>query len=468
MTWAPWWSFTTTTPSGTTSELQKGGGSDGTGRLAVIGGGARASGTRRLALCLTAATGLGTCAQFVLGALAPFLVADLGLSRGELGSLSTTMFAAAIVATPVVGVLVDRAGGRTMILVMLSLSAAGLVVLASGRRYPEVLVGVVLAGTGTAVANPTTNQLIAHYIPRASQGVVTGLKQSGVHIGAVAVGLFLPWLASDVGWRVAVAVTAAVSVGGVVASAAVIPVATRSPNLEDLQDAAPADASWHSAAVWWLSLYAIFMGAGVASVTAYLALYGFEVLRLTEAGAGALVAVLGATAVGSRILWGRVVDGYRWGPPAMAIMAASGVASIAALVGAGRGTAWLAWPAVVGLGAGAASWTVVAALILVRRAQIDGMGKASAVVQAAFYGGFVLTPGVFGTVVDRAGSYEPAWLGVAALFAAGTGCAILWSLRERQQLWNSSSRCSEDAAPGSSSSLELQGPVERVEEDLAT
>lgn len=390
---------------------------------------------RGFAFCLTAATALGTCAQFVLGALAPFFVSDLGLTRAEFGTLSTVMFAAAIVATPFIGALVDSAGGGRMIVVMLTTATGGLVVLAAGVRYSHVLGGVVLAGVATAFANPATNQLIARHIPRPSQGAAAGLKQSGVHAGAFVVGLFLPRLASAVGWRFAVAATAATSLVVLLVSLAVLPPSKQPLRLqgEHSQGARYGVASWRSATVWWLSAYAFLMGAGVSAVTAYLALYGFEELHLSQAGAGALVGALGATAVVARILWGRVLNAERLSPRALVIMAGSGVACIAMLIGAERAAQWLAWPAVVGLGAGAASWTVVAALVIVRRVPIESMGKASATVQVAFYGGFVVTPAVFGAVVDRGGGYASAWFGVAMAFAAGAVCAALWARRERER-----------------------------------
>ncbi|MGH2819930.1 MAG: hypothetical protein ACRDJ5_04675, partial [Actinomycetota bacterium] len=53
-------------------------------------------------------------------------------------------------------------------------------------------------------------------------------------------------------------------------------------------------------------------------------------------------------------------------------------------------------------------------------------GRAAGYVLGGFYGGFVLTPPLFGYSVDVTGGYGIGWTGIGALFAVATVLAGAW------------------------------------------
>ena len=120
-----------------------------------------------LLIALTA----GGLMQFVLGVLAPFLTADLGLSRAQLGSLTTAFFAVGAIVSPFAGRLVDRVGGRATLHALFWVAVASFAGMAAAAGYWTVLVAVGVAGVATALMNPVTNQLIVVHLPRGKQGV---------------------------------------------------------------------------------------------------------------------------------------------------------------------------------------------------------------------------------------------------------------------------------------------------------
>ncbi|MGY5138875.1 MFS transporter, partial [Streptomyces nigrescens] len=74
------------------------------------GGTVRAPGGRSLTVLLTSAMAFSMLQLFVIGALGPRLVGELGISRTVLGLTTTAGFGAAAVLSPMAGRLVDRVG----------------------------------------------------------------------------------------------------------------------------------------------------------------------------------------------------------------------------------------------------------------------------------------------------------------------------------------------------------------------
>lgn len=85
-----------------------------------------------------------------------------------------------------------------------------------------------MGGLALAVGNPVTNKLVALHVLPAARGLVMGIKQSGVQIGAFLAGMLLPALAGVLGWRWALGAAAlAAGVSGAAALMAVPPAGAR-------------------------------------------------------------------------------------------------------------------------------------------------------------------------------------------------------------------------------------------------
>ena len=75
-----------------------------------------------------------------------------------------------------------------------------------------------VGGVGQAIANPATNKLISFHIEPGRRGVITGIKQSGVYVGFVLVGLTAPALTTRFGWEAAFLLLGSVCLLGFVLS----------------------------------------------------------------------------------------------------------------------------------------------------------------------------------------------------------------------------------------------------------
>lgn len=102
--------------------------------------------TGGLTALLTGAMAFSMLQLFLLGALGPRLVGELGVSPAVLGWTTTVGFGTAAVLSPLGGRLVDRIGPRRSLVLLLSVSAAALALIGAAPGPGFLLAAVGLGG----------------------------------------------------------------------------------------------------------------------------------------------------------------------------------------------------------------------------------------------------------------------------------------------------------------------------------
>ncbi len=380
---------------------------------------------------LTAAMGFSMLQLFLLGALGPRIVPDLGLSPAMLGFTTTVGFGMAALLSPMAGRMVDVLGPRRCLAALLGLVAVALTLIAAAPGYWVLLVAVGLGGAPQALANPATNKAIVAVVPAVRRAAVTGTKQSGVQLGAIAAGLPLTALASVAGWRASVWVAAGTAVVAALWAWRTLPA---DPNRHEKADAASGFSAGSAGSatvgvVPWLTVFSVFLGAGMASINTYLALFGERRLGLSAAAAGILVAVLGVAGIAGRIGWARVA-----GRAGVAVVLPAGLAFGSAvsalLLAVAPMVSGLVWVAVIAVGVFGMAGNAVSMVLVIQRAAPGRAGRDSALVSAGFFAGFAVGPPLFGSLVPSIG-YSSGWLMVATEFATAAGVAAVWAILDR-------------------------------------
>jgi MFS family permease len=353
---------------------------------------------------------------FALGAMAPAIVADLHLSRSRLGLLVSSYYLASAGLSLVAGRVVDRIGSRSGVAALVAGGAAAFVVVGVAHSYWILLGGAMLGAIAAGIANPATN--LALTVVPGRRGVLVGVKQSGVQVGAVVAGAALPALAIDRGWRVAVLCSAVLFVP-CLAGLRVM------PGQPGRQPDARAAAAAAGAGLRGLPLYALLMGAGMATLTTYLPLYANQSVGMPARLAGLLLAVVGFFGVAARILWSAAAERPGAGRTHGVLMAMGvlAVCSAGLLVLAGVTTPLVLWLAAALAGSTAVAWNGVAMGAVVRFAAPARTALVSGQVQAAFFLGLCVGPPVFGALVDASGHYAAGWAWSALCF--GGAAAVL-------------------------------------------
>ncbi|MFQ6394269.1 MFS transporter [Nocardia sp. KC 131] len=375
---------------------------------------------------LTAVMAFSMLQLFLLGALGPRIVPDLGMSPAMLGFTTTVGFGTAAVLSPAAGWVVDVLGPRRCLVGSLSLVGCVLAVIAVAPGYVVLMVAVGLGGAPQALANPATNKAILAAVPTMRRAGVTGTKQSGVQLGAIAAGLPLTALAAVAGWRGSVGVAAGIAV---LAAFWVWRALPADPDRNDQGGNGIGVTTERSIVVGWLAVYSLFLGAGMASINTYLALFAERRLEFGAATAGMLVAVLGVAGIAGRIGWAKVA-----GRPRVAVVLPAGLAcgsAIAALLlAAAELVDGLVWVAVIAVGAFGMAGNAVSMVLVIQRAAPGRAGRDSALVSAGFFAGFAVGPPFFGARLPAIG-YSNGWLMVAAEFTTAAAVAAVWVLRDR-------------------------------------
>lgn len=363
---------------------------------------------------------LSAYAAYAFGVLAPFLLDELRITRSQLGLLTTMMFTVGAGGSLPAGRLVDRFGGRTVLLGSLVIVTASSLLLASAPTYFVLLVGAALAGFGVAAGNPTTNKLIGVHLPRGERGVVTGIKQAGVQVGAFLAGVGLPSAAHLVGWRGALAIVAAIAAAFTFLSLRVLPRDDPSARASSTRSSAAL-----TPVVRWITVYGFLMGIGVSAVTAYLPLYAQERVGLSVEEAGAIAAAIGLIGVFARVVWGWASERLGTFSLPLAIMAFGATVAMALVLLARSGGRGILWVSALLLGVTAITWNAVGMLTIISHVDDEEAGRAAGWVLTGFYGGFVVSPVAFGYSVDVTSDYLLGWSGVALVFFVAAVLAML-------------------------------------------
>ncbi|MFB6876973.1 nitrate/nitrite transporter [Streptomyces sp. NPDC056323] len=375
---------------------------------------------RSLTALLTCAMAFSMLQLFLLGALGPRLVDELGISPATLGLTTTIGFGTAAALSPVGGRIVDRIGPRRSLVALLLVSASALALIGAASGTGFLLAAVALGGLPQALANPATNKAILAAVVPARRGSVTGMKQSGVQLGAFVAGLPLAALASGVGWRGAVWTASGTALAVAAWAMGALPADPPAKETSLRASLVP------RGALAWLAGFSLLLGSGIASVNTYLALFGVQKLGMSASTAGALVAVLGVAGIAGRVGWSKAARPGRaeWLPGWLA----AGAVGAALLLAGALLAQPLVWAAAMAVGVFAVSGNAVSMVLVMQRAAPGRAGQDSALVSAGFFAGFAMGPPVFG-VLAEAGRYGLGWLLVAAEFSAAGAVAFVWAVR---------------------------------------
>lgn len=351
-------------------------------------------------------------AWVLLGPLAPFVRAALGLSATEVGFLTAIPLLGGSLFRPVLGALGERIGGRRTGLLGLALTSAtlagGWLVASAPAHFYVIGFLLGIAGASFAVALP----LASRWYPPEYQGLAMGIAGAG-NSGTLLATLFAPRLAERFGWQATFGIALAPVIVVLALFALMARDSPRRPVPSTLRDYA---AVAHESDTLWLSfLYSLTFG-GFVGFASFLTTFFHDAYRLSrvEAGDFATIVVLSGSLL--RPVGGWLSDrlgGFR--------------VLVLLLAGFGICAAWVATMPPVGVavavlfvGLGLLGMGNGAVFQLVPQRFPERIGIVTGIVGAAGgLGGFLL-PSALGAVRDATGSYVMGLAGCAVVFLAGT------------------------------------------------
>jgi len=370
---------------------------------------------------------------FAFGVFVRPLEAQFGWSRGEMSFALTVTNITVVVASPCLGLLIDRLGVRRILVP--SVIAMGLAVLsmaalsASIWHFYAMYLLIPLLGAGT-LPQSYSRVVIAWFVRR--RGIALGICLSGFGVGAALVPAVAQWIIDLHDWRTAYLVfAAAVFLILLPLAVFVLREHPREMGLEadgrPLAPVAEADALTDPAAglsgpeaartvSYWLILISfLLIGVGITSVLAHL------VPMLIDRGLDPRLAALSMTLLGLGLILGRVLSGYLMDlffAPYVAVVFLCGLFAGIAILAAGIAGPWVFVAAVlVGLATGAEISET--GYICSRYFGQKAFGTIYGIMFAAFQLGSAFGAPFMGLYYDRAGDYSGALWFAAALVAVG-------------------------------------------------
>lgn len=331
----------------------------------------------------------------LLGSLAPTIQDELGFGDAAQGLAVAGFFGLSAILTSWGGAFTDRRGSTRALRVAVVSSLAGAIVLMLAPAYAVIVIGLLIAAIGNAIAQPGNNAFISAGVPVERRGFALGLKQSAIPISTGLAGLALPVIAITAGWRFAYLYPVAIAAAALVLIPPV-PTAPASPTT--------ARVLRPSRGLVLVTAGAVAAGVAVAPVGAFL------VRSLEDAGfdpgtAGIVQLCGSVTLITTRISWGRLMDHTSLDRFSFAFALLT-VGSIGyPLLAFGNGPLMVIG-ALTAYGA-AWSWPGIAHLGVVEH-HPDDIGGASGILQAGMFTGATLGPGMFGIVAEQV-SFAAAW-----------------------------------------------------------
>lgn len=372
--------------------------------------------SRRLLLgtVLAVAMAAATFAPIVFGVLASELISSLSIERWQVGMLVTASTLGGAFMSVWLGRWTDAVGGRRATIATLAIAGGSLLFIGMAPGLILMALAALFAGIASASSNPATNKLISTEFASGRQGLIVGVKQSGVQIGVFLGGWLLPVFTVWWGWRWAVIAfaVAPLAMAGIYA----LTTAHRPP--------APTAATGRRSGylpklIYRLSVYGFMMGIGMSVVLTYLPLYAEEVFGMSRELGGLAVAVTGLVGIAARLAWARLAEGRLGSAPSLRIIALLAVVMGGVLTLGEQLGSWSVWLAAALTGLSGSAWNAVGMLAIIQMLPTSLAGRGSGVVLFGFLGGLGMGAPVVGWSVDLLGFYWPGWLLITVLFAVG-------------------------------------------------
>ncbi len=358
---------------------------------------------------------------YVLGALSVEIDRSLSFGASALGIAAGGYYFGAAVSSIPLSRLTERVGGGRVMRVASAAEGVLLVLIATVARSWSVLaVLLCLTGIASGAIMPATYLFLARRVPASSQGRAFGINQAAVPLAPLLGGLAVPFVALTIGWR-----WAFVMAGVLALVASVVVPASLSTIAERRQ--ARRERRVEPVRVAPLMALAVGMALGMFAVSGFVAFLAIGAVHdgFSRAGAGYLVAAVGAVAVVTRIAMGVHADRRDEGhfPVVAAMLTAGGIGYLLVAVASAGHVRWLFAAAAIAAAGAGWGWNARFNLAVVR-AHLHAPAKATGFTDVGGRLGGVLGPVVVGQVLDHA-SYDVAWLVMTAAAFGAAGAVLV-------------------------------------------
>lgn len=372
-----------------------------------------------------------------LGPLAPFMKADLGLTKAQIGLFASAAVAGYGVFLIPAGWICDKWGVRWTLCFGQVVAGCCLIAMLFAQSYTMGLVVMFVAGLGMGFLSPSTGKGIVEWFAIKERGMAMGIKQTSVNAGGLITAVTLPTVAIAFGWRWGFAILGAVAILSGILSAVFYKDAPKSAS--SASAAAPVKKeSWlmvfKTREIWLISMAGIALYIAEMGVLIYFVLFLKTQLLVPVVAAGFL---LGAIDVGgfcgkpiAGIISDRLMGGKRK-PTFILLGAISTIFTVGfALMSTGT-PQWVILVCAVFFGFAAVGWGGIYFTMVAECAGKDNAATCLGASSLLLVIGNIIGVPLFGHISDVTGTWTWSWIYLIVMSVVGT--AALFFVREEKR-----------------------------------
>jgi len=352
------------------------------------------------------------------GPISPFLKKAMSLNSTQIGCISSTFFLTAALSSLPAGFIVDYYGVKKGIAMWLGFTGVPLLFLYMLKPgFVIFLMIVAISGFGYGMGTPIGAKGLFMWFEQNLRGIVFGIKQAAVTVGASFSGILLVFFSETMGPYNSLGIIGFVVVVMMIASLLLYRDPIRSENIS--KHTIMCENNFFSQFKKFLtnryflhlSIIMSLFGLSQGIVVTFLILYTTEKLGYSFLAAGSLLTLVMISGAVGRILWGfisdRLYNGQR--KPVMIIISFLAVITVTALsVWDVSWSSWLFMPVLIGLGLATVGWNSLGLVMVAEVSDESEIGISIGLATTIGWLGFSAGPVAFGNIVDHFG-YSYAW-----------------------------------------------------------
>ena len=366
----------------------------------------------------TSVQALVTMISLTVSVMAPTLARELNVSVGTIGLYASMSYIGAMIGSLLSGGFVLRYGAIRISQGLMVICSLGLLLCINGH-WIWFLISAFICGLGYGPATPASSQLLSRHLPTRYLSLGFSIKQTGVPLGGILAGLVVPWLLIRYSWQNSMLVIAT----SVIVASLILQLCRKQFDVQLEPKANLFRGNFFSSLRLVLShpqLKLIAIATFFFSATQQCYIYFLVTFLESNIGwdnqkAGIALAILGASAVLGRIIWGAVADAT--GRSQLLIMVlAFAMATVTLLTG----LITPEWSSIsifilCGVfGATGAAWNGIYLAEITRHVAAEDVSRATGGGLFVTFFGVVVAPPIFGLIINLTHAFETAYIALGS------------------------------------------------------
>lgn len=366
----------------------------------------------------TSVQALVTMISLTVSVMAPTLARELNVSVGTIGLYASMSYIGAMIGSLLSGGFVLRYGAIRISQGIMITCSLGLLLCINGH-WIWFLISAFICGLGYGPATPASSQLLSRHLPTRYLSLGFSIKQTGVPLGGILAGLVVPWLLIRHSWQDSMLVIAA----SVIMASFILQLCRKQFDVQLEPKANLFRGNFFSSLRLVLShpqLKLIAVATFFFSATQQCYIYFLVTFLESNIGwdnqkAGIALAILGASAVLGRIIWGAVADATGRSQLLIMILAFA-MATVTLLTG----LITPEWSSIsifilCGVfGATGAAWNGIYLAEITRHVAAEDVSRATGGGLFVTFFGVVVAPPIFGLIINLTHSFETAYIALGS------------------------------------------------------